>query len=139
MTGRERMHLTNVEHDGVVECDVEMLEVWLRREERAAVQLDDRLHVRRPRRLRSRCSCHELVVRAGERVIEAPLEADRRRSLRAHRSAAQGAGDMARIHLDAVTKLDEALQRMEEALGAVERLDRQVRSRGVTDEERVAG
>ena len=46
---------------------------------------------------------------------------------------------MARVDLDAVAELDEPAQRVEEALGALAGLDREVRSRGVADEERVAG
>ena len=79
----------------------------------------------------------DVVVR--ERRVEAPLEADRRRRLRAHRLAAERAGDVARVDLDAVSELDEPAQRVEEALRALARLDREVGPRGVADEERVAG
>jgi len=40
-------------------------------------------------------------------VIEPPLEADRRRRLRAHCGAAQRAGDVTGVHLDAVTEVAE--------------------------------
>ena len=46
---------------------------------------------------------------------------------------------MAGIDLDAVAELDEPAQRVEEPLGALARLDREVRPRGVSDEQRVAG
>ena len=46
---------------------------------------------------------------------------------------------MAGIDLDAVAELDQAAKRVEEALGALARLDREVRSGRVPDEERVAG
>ena len=45
---------------------------------------------------------------------------------------------MTRVHLDAVAELDEPAERVEEALGALARLDREVGSSGVSDEERVA-
>ncbi len=45
---------------------------------------------------------------------------------------------MSRIHLDAVSELDEPSQRVEEALRALARLDREVGPRGISDEERVA-
>ena len=41
--------------------------------------------------------------------------------------------------LDAVAELDEAAQAVEEALGSLLRLDREIRPAGVADEERVAG
>ena len=43
------------------------------------------------------------------------------------------------VHLDAVAELDEPPERVEEALGALAGLDREVGPRGVSDEERVAG
>ena len=45
---------------------------------------------------------------------------------------------MTRIDLDAVAELDEPAQRVEEPLGAVQRLDREVGACRVADEERVA-
>ncbi len=80
----------------------------------------------------------EVVVRLGERVVEAALEADRRRRLRAHRGAAERSGDVARVDLDAVAEVDEPVQRVEEIFGAVVSLHREVGPRGVADEERVA-
>ena len=46
---------------------------------------------------------------------------------------------MTRVHRDVVRKLFEAPQAVEEALGALRGPDREVRSSGVADEERVAG
>ena len=46
---------------------------------------------------------------------------------------------MAGVDLDAVAELDEPAQRVKETLGAFARLDREVGSRSVADEERVAG
>ena len=118
----------------------ELVRLRLRRDERPAVQLDDPLHVRRARRRdagRLRDEERDVVVR--ERGVEASLEADRRRRLRAHRLAAERPGDVTRVHLDAVAELDEPAERVEEALGALARLDREVGPRGVADEERVAG
>ena len=59
--------------------------------ELAAVQLDDPLHVRRPRRLRAEPRGEEVGELALQRRVEAALEADRRRRLRAHRGAAERA------------------------------------------------
>ena len=74
-----------------------------------------------------------------ERRVEAALEADGRRRLRAHRGTAERARDVAGEDLDAVTELDEAAQAVEEALGSLLRLDREIRRAGIADEERVAG
>ena len=111
----------------------------LRADQLAAVQLDDPLHVRRPRRLRPEPRVEEVRELALERRVEAALEADRRRGLRAHRRAAERAGDVAREDLDAVPELGEAAQAVEEALGALPGLDREIRPAGIADEERVAG
>ena len=61
----------------------------------------------------------EVCELALERRVGAALEADRRRGLRAHRRAAERAGDVAREDLDAVPELGEAAQAVEEALGAL--------------------
>ena len=53
--------------------------------------------------------------------------------------AAEGAGDVTGVDLDAVGQLREPAQRVEEPLRALARLDREVGARGVADEERVAG
>ena len=55
------------------------------------------------------------------------------------RLAAERAGDMAREDLDAVRKLEQPAQRVEEPFRALLRADREVRAGGVADEERVAG
>ena len=65
------------------------------------------LHVRRPRRRAGACVRHELVLAAldeAQRRVEAALEADRGRGLRAHRGAAERAGDVAGEDLDAVAE-----------------------------------
>src|SRR5260221_145635 len=67
----------------------------LRPDERAAVELDDPFHVRGARRRGAEGGGDEVGELALECVIEAPLETDRRRRLRAHRGAAQRAGDVA--------------------------------------------
>ena len=85
----------------------------------------------------SAMNARDVVVERG--WVEAPLEADRRRRLRAHRLPAERARDVAGIDLDAVAELDEAAERVEEPLGALARLDREIRPGGVADEERVAG
>ena len=46
---------------------------------------------------------------------------------------------MTGIDLDAVAELDEPAEGVEETLGALSRLDCEIRSRGIPDEERVAG
>ncbi len=46
---------------------------------------------------------------------------------------------MPREHLDSVGELEEPVKRVEHALGTLGAVDREVRSRSVTDEERVAG
>ena len=74
-----------------------------------------------------------------EHRVEAPLEADRRRRPRAHRRAAERARDMPGEHLDPVRQLEEPPQRVEEALRALGRADREVGAGRVSDEERVAG
>ena len=110
------------------------------RHERPAVQRDDALHVRRAQLRAAGGLLDELVLgRDRHRMVEPPLEADRRRRLRAHADAAKGAGDVTRVHLDAVGQLRQPAQRMEETLRAGARLDRKVGSRRVADEQRVAG
>ena len=79
-------------------------------------------------------TCGEL-----QRRVEAALEPDRGRRLRAHRLAAERAGDVAGEHLDAVGELEQPAQRVEEPLGALDGSDREVGPGGVADEEGVAG
>ena len=71
--------------------------------------------------------------------VEAALEADRRRRLRAHRLPAERAGDVAGEHLDAVGELEQPAERVEEPLGALVPPDREIGPGGVADEQRVAG
>ena len=118
----------------------ELLRLRLRADERPAIELHDPLHVRRARRRDPGGLGDEerdVVVRQGR--VEAPLEPDRRRRLRAHRLAAERPRDVAGVHLDAVPELDEPAKGVEEPLGALARFDREVGPRGVADEERVAG
>ena len=83
-----------------------LLERLRRAEEGTAVQLDDPLEVRRPRRARQRRFAHELVLAAnGQHRVEPALEADRRRGLGAHRSTAERARDVAGEDLDPVWQL----------------------------------
>ena len=79
----------------------------------------------------------ELVVEL-ERVVEAALEADRGGGLRAHRLAAERAGDVTGEDLDAVRQLQQAAERVEEVLRALSRADGEIRPSRVADEERVA-
>ena len=74
-----------------------------------------------------------------ERVVETALEADRRGALRAHRLAAERAGDVPGEDLDAVRQLEQPPQRVEEVLGALLRADREIGPGRIADEERVAG
>ena len=138
MTRTERARRTDVEQRGAGGRVGDLLERRRRTDERAAVQLDDLLHVRRARRLRPARGREELVVVLEQRVVELSLEADRRRRLRAHRGAAERAGDVSRIDLDSVAEIGQPAQAVEEPLGALDRLDGEIGSRGVADEERVA-
>jgi len=128
---------THIEDDRVA-CIVHLRKQRLSGQERPAVELDDPLQVRRSGRLRSGGLRQEVVVRLGEGVVVAALEADRRRRLRAHRGAAKRSGDVTREDLDAVAELDEPSQGMEELFGAVLRLDREIGPCGVADEQGVA-
>src|SRR5204862_6269799 len=113
---------------------------WRRRaHERAAIELDDSVEVRRTRRARQRRRAHELVLAArGEHGVEPALEADRGRGLGAHRGPAERARNVTREDLDAVGKLEQALQAGKELARAVDRLDGKIRTGGVADEEGVA-
>ena len=99
-----------------------------------------RVQVRRLRR-RDRGRRGNELVELGNRGhgVEAPLEADRRRASRAHGHTAQGPRDVPGEDLDAVGELEKPAQRVEEALGALGRADREIGSRRVAHEERVAG
>ena len=135
--GRDRPHVEDLRSVG--RCG-ELLRARLRSDERPAVELDDSLHVRRAGRRDSgglRDEQCEVVV--CQRRVEPTLEPDGRGRLRAHGLPAQRAGDVTRVDLDAVSELDEPAQRVEETLGSCPRLDREIGSRGVADEQRVAG
>ena len=132
----EHVRVAHVEYDGIRAIGVRGRR--LRSDERAAIQLDDCFHVRRPRRLRACRPRHEVLVAVDERVIEAALEADRGRRLRAHRGAAERTGDVPGVYLDAVAELDEPVQRVEQPFGSFDGLDGEVRACCVTDQERVA-
>ena len=108
--------------------------------ERPAVERDDHVHVRRPRRVLRERVRDEVVDRVdAQRGVRAALVPDRRRGVRAHRGAAERPRDVARVHRDVVRELLEPSQAVEQALGALRGPDREVRPRGVADEERVTG
>ena len=82
----------------------------------------------------------ELLDRGeGERGVEAPLLADRRRALLAHARAAQRAGHVAGHHPQVVGQLEQAVEAVEEPLGALACLDGEIGARRGADEQRVAG
>ena len=139
MSGSEGGGRANVQHLCVASGGGKLERFRLRAEERPAVELHDPAHVRRlgPGDRDSLRDEAVEVVR-DECVVEAALEADCRRGLRAHGLAAERAGDVAGIDLEAVSELREPAERMEEILGAFPRLDREVGAGDVTDEERVA-
>ncbi len=60
-------------------------------------------------------------------------------ALRAHALATQRARDVPGVDLDAVRELQQAMQAVEQTLGALVGLDRQVGPRSVADEQRVPG
>ena len=137
MSSRELPCAPDVEH-GPCAAAVQRPDRLGRAEERPAVQLDDALHVRRPHSGADGLR-HELVlVLVRERPVEAPLEADRRRSLVIHPGAAQRAGDMAGMNLDAVRQLEQPLQAVVQLACALGRLDGQIRPGRFADEQRVA-
>jgi len=107
----------------------------------AAVDLDDALEVGRLRAERARQRGDELALVGDREVrVEAPLEADRGAGLLAHgRAATQRAADVAGPHLDVVGEVPEAGEGGEEPAGAFLGLDREVRPRGVADEQGVPG
>ena len=79
----------------------------------------------------------EVVRRRTERTVEAALEADRRRALRAQRGAAQRSGDVSREDLDAVAERG-SRRSCGTPLGALVRVDGEVGTSGIADEQRVA-
>ena len=119
---------------------LEPLERRLRGQEGPAVQRDDALDRRRPRRRdRGRVRDELLQVADPERLVAQPLHADRRGLLAAKPGAAEGAAGVAGVDLGLVGQLGQPPQRSEEILGALARLDREVGPRGVADQQRVAG
>ena len=111
-------------------------------EQRPAVELDDRLEVRRLRPEPGQRGRDELVlVGDRQRRVVALLEPDRGRDLQVHaRAAAHRAAEVPRPHLDVVAEPEQlALQRREDPARAVGLLDREVGPRDVVDEQGVAG
>ncbi len=109
-------------------------------DEGASVEADDAFDVRRlGSRDRCRLGDERVELRDSEDGVEASLEPDRRRRLRAHGLAAERSGDVARIDLDAVGQLEQALQRVEDGLGSLSCPDGEVGAPGVADEEGIAG
>ena len=108
MAGRKSLDGAHIQNLYALSRPSELTRLEQRADERATVHVHDALHVRRPR-CRGTCGLgnEERDVVVCQRRIEASLEADRRRRLRAHRLPAQRAGDVSRIHLDAVSELDE--------------------------------
>jgi hypothetical protein len=110
------------------------------RQQRAAVQLDDALEVRRLRLELARQPPDELALAEAEKLVVAALEADRRGRLLAHRSApAERASQVAGPELDVIGELEQAAARAEETVGALVRIDREVGPADRADEERVTG
>ena len=134
MPGRELPRAPDVEH-GPGAAAVQRPNRLRRADERSAVQLDDPLHVRRPDPGTDGLR-HELVlVLVREGPVEAPLEADRRRSLVIHPGAAQRAGDMAGMNLDAVRQLEQPLEAVVQLACALGRLDGEIRPGRFADEQ----
>ena len=110
-------------------------------EERALVQLDDALEVRRLWRKVAGQLAHEvLLAPEAEEPVEAALEADCRARLLAHpRAAAERPADVAGPSLREVVQLEQPVERSEELTRTLLGLDREVGTCDVADEERVAG
>ena len=138
VAGDEVPRSAHVEHRAAV-GRVDRPERLLRADERPAVELDDVVHVGRARRRRVGALQDELVLVDVERVVEAALEPDRGRGLRAHARAAERAGHVPGVELDAVWELEQLLQAAVEAGRALGRLAGQVRPGRVSDQQRVAG
>jgi hypothetical protein len=118
---------------------VDGAERWLGRQERAAVQRDDAVHVRRTWRGRVGAVLDELVFVLAQCPVERSLETDRRGGFRAHSGTTQRARDMAGIDLDPVRECEQLLQASVQAVRAVDRLRGEVRASRISDQERVAG
>ena len=130
-----RLHRAHVE-DGCVPGRVEPVQRRRRSDERPTVERDDAGGVGRARR-GDGCRC--LDVPECERGIGSLLVTDGRRVRRAHGCSAKRARDVSRIDLVGVRKLRQALKGVEESLRSRSRLDREVGSSGVADEQRVPG
>ena len=106
------------------------------REQRAPVQRDDALEVRRlVGKVAGERADEVVLVVARQQPVEAALEPDRRDRLLAHsRATAQRPADVARPHLGEVTERQEALQRGKEPARALFGVDCQVGPRDVADE-----
>src|SRR5579875_872137 len=139
VTGGERLARPHVEDGRLPRRRLEPPQRRLRAKQGTPVQLDDPLEVRRPRRLRSEGGGQEVREVPLQRWVEAALEADRRRGLRAHRRSAEGACDVAGEDLDPVAQRDEPSQAVVERLASLARLDGEVGPRGVADEQGVPG
>ena len=110
-------------------------------DERPEVQRDDALHVRRaklPSRRPDSSTKSSGLDR--QRIVEAPLEADRRRGLRAHAARRRAIRRHARER-PRRRRGSSASRRSEwkRSFRSLARLDREVGARRVADEERVAG
>ena len=111
------------------------------REERAPVERDDALEVRRlVGELAGERADEAVLVVAREQPVEAALEANRGHGLLAHpRAAAERPADVAGPDLGEVPEREEPLERPEEPAGALLGVDCEIRARDVAHEERVAG
>ena len=111
-------------------------------EQRALVELDDRLEVRRLRTELGERLLDELVlVGDRQRRVVRALEADGRGDLHVHaRAAAHRAAEVAGPDLDLGRQHEQlVVERAEDPARAFGLLDRQVRTCDVVDEQRVAG
>ena len=111
-----------------------------RRQQRTPVELDDPAEVRRlqPESVGGRCDELRFLIDSQHRV-GTPLIADRRPWRLAHRSAAaQRAPDVSREHLHVIGQIEDPLQRMEQLRRSLLRLDSEVRTRDISDEQRIA-
>ena len=116
------------------------LDGWRSTDERAAVDVDDVLHVRRPRRGHGSRLGDELLDRGeGQSGVEAALLPDRGRSLGTHPGAAERARHVPGHHADVVGQLEQPVEAVEETLGAVACVDGEIGAGGGADEQRVTG
>ena len=122
-------------------CGQERVDRRRLREQRAPVERDDSLEVRRLGRQRSRQRAHErFFVLARQQSVEAPLEADGRARLLAHpRPAAEGAADVPGPDLGEVAEAQQALHRPVEPARPLLLVDGEVGPGDVAHEQRVSG